>query len=247
MTTRPTVLSARAIEKTLGSVKAVDGVSLDIASHEVVAIIGPSGAGKSTFLRCLNMLEVPDAGTVVLAGDELTSAPRPKLAKLRASMGMVFQSFNLFPHLSAEENVALAPIHVLKVDKDAARDRARVALEQVGLADKCQAYPRHLSGGQQQRVGIARALAMQPMVMLFDEPTSALDAEMVSEVLRVIRDLAADGMTMVLVSHEVGFVREAAHRVVFMDGGRAIEEGPPADFFASPREERSRRFVQKIL
>ena len=241
------VILAREVRKSYGDLVAVDGVSLEVASHEVVAIMGPSGAGKSTFLRCLNLLDKPDSGTVELEGVPLTGASKRDLARLRAQIGMVFQQFNLFPHLTATENVTLAPINALKLPKPEAIERAHKVLRDVDLGDKLDAYPRHLSGGQQQRVAIARALAMHPRVMLFDEPTSALDAEMVAEVLRVIKELALNGMTMVIVSHEVGFVREAANRIVFMDKGRFIEEDEPANFFNNPQHERSRQFVAKII
>ena len=241
------VISARKVRKVFDGNVAVDDVSLDVSSHEVVAVVGPSGAGKSTFLRCLNLLDRPDAGTVELEGASLTSAKKKELAGLRRRIGIVFQQFNLFPHLSATDNVTLAPIYGLKLPRPQALERAHRLLRRVGLDDKLDAYPRHLSGGQQQRVAIARALAMNPSVILFDEPTSALDAEMVSEVLTVIKDLAAEGMTMVIVSHEIGFVNEAADRVVFMDQGQVVEEAPPSRFFSDPQHARSRQFVAKIL
>ena len=241
------VISARKIRKVFDGNVAVDDVSLDVSSHEVVAVVGPSGAGKSTFLRCLNLLDRPDAGTVELEGASLTSAKKKELAGLRRRIGIVFQQFNLFPHLTATDNVTLAPIYGLKLPRPQALERAHRLLCRVGLDDKLDAYPRHLSGGQQQRVAIARALAMNPSVILFDEPTSALDAEMVSEVLAVIKDLAAEGMTMVIVSHEIGFVNEAADRVVFMDRGQVVEEAPPSRFFSDPQHARSRQFVAKIL
>lgn len=245
--TAETVLSVRGIEKTLGGNLVLDDINLDVASHEVIAIVGPSGAGKSTLLRCINLLERPDHGTVTLQGICLTEAKRREIPALRANIGFVFQHFNLFPHLTATENVTLGPIYARKTDTKEAIKHAQELLNRVGLGDKVDAYPRHLSGGQQQRVAIARALATSPRVVLFDEPTAALDAELVSEVLQVIQDLALEGMTMLIVSHEVGFVKEAASRVVFMDVGRVIEEGPPQEIFSSPREERTRRFVEKIL
>ena len=241
------VISARKVRKVFDGNVAVVDVSLDVSSHEVVAVVGPSGAGKSTFLRCLNLLDRPDAGTVELEGASLTGAKKKELARLRRRIGIVFQQFNLFPHLTATDNVTLAPIYGLKLPRTEALERAHRLLRRVGLDDKLDAYPRHLSGGQQQRVAIARALAMNPSVILFDEPTSALDAEMVSEVLAVIKDLAAEGMTMVIVSHEIGFVSEAADRVVFMDQGQIVEEAPPARFFTDPQHARSRQFVAKIL
>lgn len=241
------VISARMVRKVFDGNVAVDDVSLDVSSHEVVAIVGPSGAGKSTFLRCLNLLDTPDAGTVELEGASLTGAKKKELARLRQRIGIVFQQFNLFPHLTATDNVTLAPIYGLKLPRPEAMERAHRLLRRVGLDDKLDSYPRHLSGGQQQRVAIARALAMNPSVILFDEPTSALDAEMVSEVLTVIKDLASEGMTMVIVSHEIGFVNEAADRVVFMDQGQIVEEAPPSRFFSDPQHARSRQFIAKIL
>lgn len=244
---RKVVLSARGVKKILGGNVVLDGVDLDVHSHEVIALVGPSGAGKSTFLRCLNMLERPEEGTISLEGVCLTDASKRQIPSLRARIGFVFQHFNLFPHLTATENVTLGPVHALNVGEEEATRRAHELLNRVGLGDKMDAYPRHLSGGQQQRVAIARALATQPRVVLFDEPTAALDAELVSEVLQVIADLAHSGMTTVIVSHEVSFVREAVRRVLFMDMGRVIEEGTPEQIFSSPKEERTRRFVDKIL
>ncbi len=241
------VLNARGIRKTLGGHEILKGIDLAVASHEVVAIVGPSGAGKSTFLRCLNLLERPDAGEVLIEGISLTTAPKRELPRLRARLGMVFQAFNLFPHLTASENVALAPIKVLGLPREEANQRARRLLERVGLGQKAASYPRELSGGQQQRVAIARALAMEPRAMLFDEPTSALDAETVHEVVAVMRQLSTAGMTMVVVSHEVGFVKEACHRLLFMDAGRIVAEATPRDFFRDPPNERAREFVSKIL
>jgi polar amino acid transport system ATP-binding protein len=243
----PIVLTARGIRKSLGGHEVLRGIDLAVVSHEVVAIVGPSGAGKSTFLRCLNLIERPDAGEILIEGVSLTGAPKRELPRLRARLGMVFQSFNLFPHLTAAENVALAPIKVLGLPREEAQQRARRLLERVGLAQKVGSYPRELSGGQQQRVAIARALAMEPRAMLFDEPTSALDAETVHEVVAVMRQLSAAGMTMVVVSHEVGFVKEACHRVLFMDAGRLVAEAAPREFFRDPPNERAREFVSKIL
>jgi ABC-type polar amino acid transport system ATPase subunit len=244
---RKTVVEVKGLRKRLGDTAAVDGVELQVSSHEVVAIMGPSGAGKSTLLRCINLLETPDSGEVTLEGRPMTRARGSELARMRARIGMVFQSFNLFPHLTALENVSLAPIHALGHETGAARSNAEGLLADVGLAEKGHAYPRHLSSGQQQRVAIARALAVDPVLMLFDEPTAALDAEMVQEVLRVIERLASGGMTMVIVSHEAGFVRAAADRVIFMDVGRFVEQAPPERFFDAPAEERSKAFVGKIL
>jgi glutamate transport system ATP-binding protein len=241
------VLQVKGLRKKLGDTVAVDGVDLEVASHEVVAVMGPSGAGKSTLLRCINMLERPDSGEVMLEGRPMARARGGELARMRARIGMVFQSFNLFPHLTALENVSLAPVHALGHEKGAAQARASRLLAEVGLAEKAGAYPRHLSSGQQQRVAIARALAVDPVLMLFDEPTAALDPEMVQEVLRVIEHLASEGMTMVIVSHEAGFVRAASDRVIFMDAGHFVEQAPPNRFFDAPAEERSRAFVGKIL
>jgi ABC-type polar amino acid transport system ATPase subunit len=244
---KSSVLVARGVRKSLGGHEILKGIDLEVASHEVVAIVGPSGAGKSTFLRCLNLIERPDAGEVMIEGVSLTAAPRRELPKLRARLGMVFQAFNLFPHLTAEENIALAPVKVLGLSRLEAVERAHRLLDRVGLGDKAQSHPRELSGGQQQRVAIARALAMEPRVMLFDEPTSALDAESVHEVVAVMRQLSAGGMTMLVVSHEVGFVKEACHRLLFMDSGSIVAEAPPRDFFQNPSNERAREFVSKIL
>lgn len=244
---RNTVVDVKGLTKRLGDTVAVDGVDLEVSSHEVVAVMGPSGAGKSTLLRCMNLLATPDSGEVTLQGRSMTRARGSELARMRARIGMVFQSFNLFPHLTALENVSLAPIHALGQEREAARARAELLLADVGLTEKAEAYPRQLSSGQQQRVAIARALAVDPVLMLFDEPTAALDAEMVQEVLRVIERLASGGMTMVIVSHEAGFVRAASDRVIFMDGGRFVEQAPPERFFEAPAEERSRAFVGKIL
>lgn len=241
------VLVAKGIRKVLGGELVLNGVDLKVASHEVIAIIGPSGAGKSTLLRCLNLLDPPDSGDVWLSGKCLTSARKREVPGLRAQIGMVFQQFNLFPHLTATENVILGPVRALRRDPSEMHSEAHRLLTRVGLGDKLDAYPRHLSGGQQQRVAIARALALDPQVVLFDEPTAALDAELVHEVLGVISDLALAGMTMILVSHEVGFVKKAADKILFMDKGRIIEEGAPEGIFSSPREERTRQFVRKIL
>jgi ABC-type polar amino acid transport system ATPase subunit len=209
-------------------------------------VLGPSGSGKSTLLRCVNRLETPDSGDVLVDGRPIT-APGTNVNHLRRDIGVVFQSFNLFPHLTVLENIALAPVHVLKRNRREAQDRARQLLGKVGIPEKAASRPAQLSGGQQQRVAIARALAMDPKIMLFDEPTSALDPEMIKEVLDVMRDLARDGMTMMVVSHEMGFAREVADRVVFMDAGEIVEEGSPAAFFENPQQERTRRFLSKIL
>jgi len=229
-----------------GGVTALDGVTLDVASGEVVLVIGPSGSGKSTLLRVVNRLEKLDSGEIWI-GDDSVTARRADLRKIREDAGMVFQSFNLFAHLSILENVSLAPRIVRKVPAAQAREAARAILERVGLSDKLDRFPRQLSGGQQQRAAIARALAMNPKVLLFDEPTSALDPEMIKEVLDVMTGLADDGMTMMVVSHEMGFARAAADRVVFMDRGKVVEEGPPEQLFAHPKEERTRDFIRHIL
>jgi glutamate transport system ATP-binding protein len=234
------------VDKRFGSFQALYDVDLDVARGEVVVIVGASGSGKSTLCRCINRLETIDAGTVTIDGQPLPQEGRA-LARLRADVGMVFQSFNLFGHLSALENVMLGPIHVRGVPKDQAREQARALLSRVGVGEKESSHPAELSGGQQQRVAIARALAMQPKVMLFDEPTSALDPEMIKEVLDVMVDLARDGMTMVVVTHEMGFARQAGDRVVFMDAGRIVEIDTPDQFFTSARSERARDFLSKIL
>ncbi|MCX7882346.1 MAG: amino acid ABC transporter ATP-binding protein [Brevinematales bacterium] len=234
------------VSKSFGHFQALRDVSLTVKEGEVVMIIGPSGSGKSTLLRCVNRLETVDAGQIWIDDDEVTH-PKTDIRKIREEAGMVFQSFNLFPHLTALENITLAPIHVLKENKTLAEAKAYSLLERVGLKDKAQSYPSQLSGGQQQRVAIARALAMKPKVMLFDEPTSALDPEMVGEVLLVIRDLANEGMTMMIVTHEMGFAREVGDRVIFMDEGRIIEENEPDELFDNPKQKRTRDFLSKVL
>ncbi|CED90999.1 MAG: amino acid ABC transporter ATP-binding protein [Actinomyces succiniciruminis] len=234
------------VSKYYGDFKALDDVSLDIHRGEVVAVIGASGSGKSTLCRTINRLETIQSGTIEIDGELLPEEGR-ELARLRAEVGMVFQSFNLFPHRTVLDNITLAPTRVRKVPKADAEARARQLLERVGLADQAAKRPPQLSGGQQQRVAIARALAMDPKIMLFDEPTSALDPEMINEVLDVIKDLAAEGMTMLVVTHEMGFARSVADRVAFMDGGQIVELGAPAEFFAAPRTERARDFLSKVL
>lgn len=231
--------------KEFGRVKALNDINISIEEKEVVVLIGPSGSGKSTLLRCLNYLEVPTAGIVKVDGQVIDQ--KTNIDELRADMGMVFQRFNLFPHLSVMENITLAPVKIRKISKQEAQERARELLARVGLSEKENAYPEQLSGGQQQRVAIARALAMQPKVMLFDEPTSALDPEMVKEVLEVMEDLAMVGMTMVVVTHEMGFARHVGKRVVFMDEGKIVEEGSPDDIFTNCKTERARLFLSKIL
>ena len=229
-----------------GGVTALDGVSMSVESGEVVLVIGPSGSGKSTLLRVVNRLEKLDSGEIWIGGDSVTSR-RTDLRRIREDAGMVFQSFNLFAHLSILDNVSLAPRIVRKPPASRARESAAAILDRVGLSDKLDRFPRQLSGGQQQRAAIARALAMNPKVLLFDEPTSALDPEMIKEVLDVMTGLADEGMTMMVVSHEMGFARAAADRVVFMDRGRIVEEGPPEQLFARPKEERTRDFIRHIL
>ncbi|GAC1318256.1 MAG: amino acid ABC transporter ATP-binding protein [Acidimicrobiales bacterium] len=234
------------IDKFFGSTQVLNQVDLRVDRGEVVVVIGPSGSGKSTLCRCINRLETIQAGRISIDGVELPAEGKA-LARLRADVGMVFQSFNLFSHKTVIQNLMLAPTHVKKLGKSEARDRAVALLARVGLPEKADAYPAELSGGQQQRVAIARALAMEPKVMLFDEPTSALDPEMIKEVLDVMKELAAGGMTMLVVTHEMGFARSAANRVAFMDGGRIVEQATPADFFAHPETPRAREFLSKIL
>ncbi|BBZ67079.1 glutamine ABC transporter ATP-binding protein [Mycolicibacterium insubricum] len=234
------------LHKSFGDLVVLDGIDTTIAHGEVVCVIGPSGSGKSTFLRCLNKLEDITAGRVIVDGFDLTDK-RVDLDRVRQHIGMVFQHFNLFPHLSVIDNVTLAPLVTKKMDRSAAERRAMELLGQVGLADKAHVKPSTLSGGQKQRVAIARALAMNPSIMLFDEATSALDPEMVGDVLEVLRELARGGMTMVVVTHEMGFAREVASRVIFMAGGHIVEEGPPAEIFDHPRHPRLQDFLSKVL
>lgn len=223
------------------------GVSVRIQQGEVICIIGPSGSGKSTFLRCLNLLEKPSGGHIYIENLDVTDHSHVNVNEVRAEVGMVFQQFNLFPHKTALENITLAPVKVRNLTQEEANSRAYQLLDRVGLRHKADAYPQQLSGGQQQRIAIARALAMRPKVMLFDEPTSALDPEMIQEVLDVMKDLAREGMTMVVVTHEMGFAKEVAHRVLFMDEGEIIEEGTPAQLFTNPKYERTKQFLGKIL
>ncbi|MCI9086672.1 MAG: amino acid ABC transporter ATP-binding protein [Clostridia bacterium] len=234
------------LKKSFGDLEVLKGIDQHIKQGEKVVVIGPSGSGKSTFLRCINLLEVPTAGEILIEGESIT-APKTNVNKIREKMGMVFQQFNLFPHLTVLDNITLAPIKVKKMSKADAEQLAKGLLEQVGLADKAEAYPAQLSGGQQQRIAIARALAMQPDIMLFDEPTSALDPEMVGEVLAVMKNLAEAGMTMVVVTHEMGFAREVGSRVLFMDGGYVVEEGTPDEVFNNPQNERTKEFLSKVL
>ena len=250
------MVRAERVYKSFGKVEALRGVDLTVAPGEVTVIIGPSGSGKSTFLRCVNHLEQITAGRLWVDGelvgyrqdgDRTVELAEREVARRRAAIGMVFQRFNLFPHMTALRNVTEAPVRVKRIPPAAADTTARRLLERVGLSDKFGAYPSELSGGQQQRVAIARALAMDPKLMLFDEPTSALDPELVGDVLDVIRGLAADGMTMIVVTHEMGFAREVGHHLVFMDGGVVVEEGLPRHVFADPREARTRAFLSKVL
>ena len=234
------------LKKNFGSLEVLKDISTDIHEGEVVVIIGPSGSGKSTFLRCMNKLEEITAGEVIVDGHNLTDK-HIDINKVRENVGMVFQHFNLFPHMNVTQNLMLAPVELKKATKDEARQRAIHMLEKVGMADKADTYPEQLSGGQKQRVAIARALCMTPDIMLFDEPTSALDPEMVGEVLQVMKQLAADGMTMVIVTHEMGFAREVADRVIFMDGGYIVEEGSPQEVLLNPQEARTIDFLNKVL
>lgn len=229
-----------------GQIKALDGVSVSIARGEVVVIIGPSGSGKSTFLRSLNLLEVPTGGTIEFDGVNITD-PKVDINLHRRKMGMVFQHFNLFPHMTILRNMTIAPMKLLKRSRAEAEAKAMELLERVGLADRAQSYPSQLSGGQKQRIAIVRALCMEPEVMLFDEPTSALDPEMVGEVLAVMKKLAADGMTMAVVTHEMGFAKEVADRVLFIDGGKILESGTPNDIFEHPQNQRTVDFLSKVL
>jgi len=236
----------RGLRKTYGVYTALHGIDLDIAEGEVVCVIGPSGSGKSTLIRCINLLEDFEPGSTLLV-DGTPVQRGAALQKVRAEVGMVFQSFNLFPHLTVLRNVMLAPMRVRGLSASQAEQRSRELLARVGIAEQADKYPGKLSGGQQQRVAIARALAMEPKIMLFDEPTSALDPEMVGEVLDVMRSLAGSGVTMVVVTHEMGFARQVADRVIFMDGGRIVETGTPAEIFDAPREERTRNFLGAVL
>ncbi len=234
------------LHKRFDDLAVLKGINEQVHPGEVVAVIGPSGSGKSTFLRCINLLEVPQEGEILIEGLSITD-PKQDINKLRQKVGMVFQQFNLFPHLSVMENITLAPVIAKKMDKKAAETIAFQLLDKVGLRDKANSYPNQLSGGQKQRIAIARALAMEPDIMLFDEPTSALDPEMVGEVLEVIKQLALEGMTMVIVTHEMGFAREVASRVLFMDEGLVVEQGVPAQLFGQPQEARTKAFLSKVL
>src|SRR5918911_5404259 len=252
----PPMVKAEQVHKWFGQAHVLKGIDLEVHRREVMCVIGPSGSGKSTFLRCINHLESVDAGRLSVdgelvgyrqRGDKLHEMHEKEIAQQRRDIGMVFQRFNLFPHMTALENVMEAPCRVKKEPKDAVRERALALLDRVGLGDRGNAYPSQLSGGQQQRVAIARALAMQPKLMLFDEPTSALDPELVGEVLDVMKDLAADGMTMVVVTHEMGFAREVGNTLVFMDGGVVVESGNPREVLSNPQHERTQAFLSKVL
>ncbi len=242
------IISVRGLEKHFkgGDIKALNGVDTDIHKGEVLVVIGPSGSGKSTFLRCLNLLELPTGGTITFEGVDITD-PKVNINIHRQKMGMVFQHFNLFPHMTVLRNMTIAPMQLLKKSKEEAEKKAMALLERVNLADRANAYPSQLSGGQKQRIAIVRALCMEPEVMLFDEPTSALDPEMVGEVLDVMKELARSGMTMVCVTHEMGFAREVGDRVLFFDDGKIVEEGTPSEIFSAPKEQRTKDFLNKVL
>ncbi|OIP67626.1 MAG: peptide ABC transporter ATP-binding protein [Oscillatoriales cyanobacterium CG2_30_40_61] len=232
--------------KSFGDLKVLKGITTEIQKGQVVSIIGPSGCGKSTFLRCLNLLETPTSGRIFIDGMEITD-PKAEIYKIRQSVGMVFQNFNLFPHLSVLKNVIYAPIKVKKISESAAKDLGMELLQKVGLAEKADIYPSRLSGGQKQRVAIARTMAMQPDILLMDEPTSALDPEMVKEVLEVMKSLAQTGITMAIVTHEMGFAREVSNRILFLDSGLLAEDSPPEQFFKNPESERAKQFLEKML
>ena len=240
------MIDVKNLSKSFGDHLVLSGINQHIDPGEKVVIIGPSGSGKSTFLRCLNLLETPTAGTITFEGTVITN-PKVKIDQIRQRMGMVFQHFNLFPNMTIRKNITLAPVRTGLMKQEEADGAAASLLERVGLTDKADAYPNQLSGGQKQRVAIVRALAMKPKVMLFDEPTSALDPEMVGEVLEVMKDLAREGMTMVVVTHEMGFAREVGSRVLFMDGGGVVEENTPQELFSAPKSERLRSFLAKVL
>ena len=240
------MIKIKNLEKTYGDLKVLKGISTDIKEGEVISIIGPSGSGKSTFLRCINRLEEPTNGEIDIEGENIVS-PKVDINKIREKVGMVFQHFNLFPHKTVLENITIGPIKLKKVSQEEAEKIAISLLDKVGLADKKDVYPNKLSGGQKQRVAIARALAMNPKVILFDEPTSALDPEMIGEVLEVMKDLAREGMTMIVVTHEMGFARTVANRVFFMDQGTILEDGSPKEIFDNPKEERTKEFLDKVL
>ncbi len=240
------MIEVKNLNKDYGNLSVLKDINVNIEKGEVVVIIGPSGAGKSTFLRCLNLLETPTSGEIIFEGKNVTKKGTD-INKIREKMGMVFQQFNLFPNMKVIDNITLAPIKVKRQDENSAKETAHRLLKKIGLEDKSDAYPNQLSGGQKQRIAIARALAMSPDVMLFDEPTSALDPEMVGEVLNVMKELAGEGMTMVVVTHEMGFAREVGSRILFMDDGKIVEEGKPKDIFSNPKNPRTKDFLSKVL
>ena len=246
MENREEILKIENLKKSFGKLEVLKDISMDISEGEVVVLLGPSGSGKSTFLRCLNQLETATGGTIIVDGFDVTDK-HVDINKVRENIGMVFQHFNLFPHMSVLENIMLAPVELKKMTKDEAREKGMQLLTRVGMEAKADVYPPQLSGGQKQRVAIARALAMNPDIMLFDEPTSALDPEMVGEVLEVMKELARGGMTMVVVTHEIGFAREVANRIVFMDGGYIVEQGTPEEVLKNPKEARTIDFLNKVL
>lgn len=246
MEDRKIMVHVKDLKKNFGKLEVLKGMSIDIAEGEVVVLLGPSGSGKSTFLRCLNQLEAATAGTIIIDGNDVTDK-HIDINAVRENIGMVFQHFNLFPHKTVLQNIMLAPVELKKMTKEEAKDKGMQLLKRVGMEQKADVYPSQLSGGQKQRVAIARALAMNPDIMLFDEPTSALDPEMVGEVLSVMQELAAEGMTMVVVTHEIGFAREVADRIVFMDGGYIVEQGTPDEVISHPKEERTIDFLNKVL
>lgn len=241
------MIDVKGLNKSFGELHILKDITENIEQGEKVVIIGPSGSGKSTFLRCLNLMERPTSGEIYIDGANITSMHQREVNLMRQKMGMVFQHFNLFPHLTIRKNITLAPVKLKLMSKEEADNKADELLEKVGLADKADNYPGQLSGGQKQRIAIARALAMNPEVMLFDEPTSALDPEMVGEVLNLMKQLAEDGMTMIVVTHEMGFAREVASRVLFMDDGKILEQAPPQEFFSNPKNQRTRDFLSKVL
>ena len=240
------ILSVKNLSKSFGELEVLKDINVDIAEGEVISVIGPSGSGKSTFLRCINLLETPNSGTITYNGD-IVNEPKYDKRRLHQEVGMVFQRFNLFPHKTVLDNIMLAPLKLKRGSKAEIREHALELLDKVGLKSKADEMPGNLSGGQQQRVAIARALAMNPRVLLFDEPTSALDPELVGEVLKVMQDLAEEGMTMVVVTHEMGFAREVSNHLIFMEGGYIVEEGDPKEIFANPKNERTRKFLSSVL
>jgi polar amino acid transport system ATP-binding protein len=240
------VITVERLVKRFGSLEVLRGIDAHVAKGDKVVVIGPSGSGKSTFLRCVNLLDQPSSGRILVDGEEITN-PKCDIDRIRQKMGMVFQQFNLFPHLTVMQNLMLAPVQLKRLSQDAAEEKAFSLLRRVGLLDKALVYPAKLSGGQKQRIAIARALAMDPEIMLFDEPTSSLDPEMIGEVLSVMKELAQDGMTMMVVTHEMGFAREVGSRILFMDEGLIAETGTPDELFGNPREARTREFLSKVL